>query len=285
MGFFVGVADAFVASFQNSFFKKLPGVSSFVLNWYRFLVALPIMGILVTAFSEWHMPREPLFWGILLGISLPVELAQSYLYVAAFQRSPQSIIGPLFTLSILFLVPLSYAVNGEVPSLLGFVGIILVILGPFFLGWQSGGMRLGNALKNVWREPGTWRMLASAFFAAIAVTFAKFSYRFVPPLVFAFYITIALWVAITVYLILRRQLPLRAASAPTLGMSAAYGVGQSLNYVGLSLLLAAYYISVKRLSIVFDVLFGRFMHREDHFGKRLTGALLMVAGVILIALG
>lgn len=285
MGFLVGVANAFTASFQNSFFKKLPETSSFVLNWYRFLIALPIVGILVTIFSEWHLPPEPLFWGIILGISLPVELCQSYFYVSAFQRSPQSIIGPLFTLSVLLLVPLSYVFLGEMPSLVGLVGILLVVLGPFFLGWQGGGLGLGNTLKNVWREPGTWRMLLSALFGALAVTFAKFSYRFVPPLVFAFYITAALWVVTTIYLILRRQSPVNAASTSTLGMSAAYGVGQALNYIGLSLLLAAYYISVKRLSVVFDVLFGRFMHHEDHFGRRMVGALFMVAGVILIALG
>lgn len=285
MGFLVGVANAFTTSFQNSFFKKLPGVSSFVLNWYRFAVALPILALLVSVFSEWRAPGAPLFWGILLGVSLPVELAQSYFYVASFQRSPQSIIGPLFTLSVLFLVPLSYVVNGEIPSPLGFLGIISVILGPFFLGWQSGGLRFSTALRSVWHEPGTWRMLASAFFAALAVTFSKFSYRYVPPLVFAFYITAALFVVISVYLLLRRQSLRPAAKFETLGMSASYGFGQALHYVGLSLLLAAYYISVKRLSVIFDVIFGRFMHREEHFGKRMIGAVLMVAGVVLVAFG
>ena len=69
------------------------------------------------------------------------------------------------------------------------------------------------------------------------------------------------------------------------GMSASYLITVVLHYIGLSLILAAYFISLKRLSIVFDVFLGRLVHKEGHFRERLTGALFMVAGVLLIAWG
>lgn len=65
----------------------------------------------------------------------------------------------------------------------------------------------------------------------------------------------------------------------------AYGATIALHYVGLSFLFAAYYIAIKRLSIVCDVFFGWFVYREKYFSKRIAGALLMVAGIILIAFG
>lgn len=286
MGFlFYGVANAISTSFQNSFFKRLPKTSPFILNWFRFLVAIVIIGTLVTAFHQWKLPHVLTFWLLLIFVSLPMELGQSYFYVTAFQRSPQSIIGPLFSLSALFLVPLSYVVLGELPSFIGLLGIASVMLGPFFLGWQGSGMQLGDAVKNVFREPGTWRMLASAFFAALAVTFAKFSYRYVPPLLFAFYITTALAIAMSVVLLFKRTPPQSAFNKHIVWMSVSYGIGMVFHYIGLSLALAAYYISVKRLSIVFDVIFGRILHKEDHFRERFVGALLMVIGIILIAFG
>lgn len=128
-------------------------------------------------------------------------------------------------------------------------------------------------------------MLLAAFFSALAVTFTKFSYRYVPPLLFAFYIMAALSLAISAALAFRRSSSYGAASPAVLGLGTTYALGMALHYVGLSFLIAVYFISIKRLSIVFDVIFGRLRHREEHFGPRLAGALLMVAGVILIAFG
>lgn len=283
MGVLVGVANALTVSLQNTLFRNLSAASPFVLNWFRFLVAIPVLAVLVSVFAGWQAP-PPAVWVTLLGINLPFELLQSYFYVSAYQRSPQSLVGPLFSLSVIFLIPLGYFVLGEAPSPLGVLGMISVVIGPFLLGWERQG-GLHRALANVFREPGSWRMLLAAFFSSLVVVFSKFAYTYVPPLVFAFYITAALLAALTLILVVRRA-SLRSSAVPQVfGMSAIYGVSVALHYVGLSLLLAAYFISVKRLSIVFDVLLGRAVHGEDHFSSRLAGALLMVAGVILIALG
>ncbi len=283
MGIIVGIANALTVSLQNTIFRNLSAASPFVLNWFRFVVAIPILAILVSVFSGWLTP-PPIVWVTLLGINLPFELLQSYFYVSAYQRSPQSLVGPLFSLSGIFLVPLGYFVLGEAPSPLGILGVVSVVIGPFLLGWERQG-GFPKALANVFRESGSWRMLLAAFFSSVVVVFSKFAYAYVPPLIFAFYITAALLAAISVILLFRRVSPRTNATPPVFGMSAIYGVSVALHYIGLSLLLAAYFISVKRLSIVFDVLLGRAVHGEDHFRARFAGALLMVAGVILIALG
>lgn len=45
---------------------------------------------------------------------------------------------------------------------------------------------------------------------------------------------------------------------------------------------ATYMVSVKRLSLVFTVFYGRLMFKEAHFGERLLGVILMFVGVVLI---
>ncbi|TSC78277.1 MAG: drug/metabolite transporter (DMT) superfamily permease [Parcubacteria group bacterium Gr01-1014_33] len=203
MGILFGLISALGSSFQNTFFKSegLKAENPFLLNWYRLLGGLPVMALLVTLFAEWKIP-EPRFWLILLGLSLPVELALSYLYVRAFQSSPQSLVGPLFSLSALFLIPLGYVFLGELPSTLGAIGILSVMIGPFFLGKESQG-KFGS-MKNLLREKGTWYMLASAFLAASGVTITKFSFQYASPLLFTFYSLVLLLLAITIILWFQR---------------------------------------------------------------------------------
>ena len=231
---------------------------------------LPVMALLVTLFAEWKIP-EPRFWLILLGLSLPVELTLSYVYIRAFQISPQSLVGPLFSLSALFLIPLGYIFLGELPSILGAVGILSVMIGPFFLGKESKRKSVG--ITNIFKEKGSWYMLASAFFAASGVTITKLSFHYASPLLFTFYSVVSIFVAITVILWFQRGFSRMPFGRSFLGMVFAYVAVVATHAVGLSLLIAAYFISLKRLSIVFDVFLGRLVHKEDHFRERLAGAL------------
>lgn len=285
MGFLFGVLTAVAASLQNTFFKNLSAQDPLVVNWYRFVISIPVLGILVSLFSTWQMP-QPVFWLLLLFVFVPIELLIGYFYVSAFQRSPQSLVGPLFSLSTLFLLPFGFLFLGERPSFLGVLGVISVLLGPFFLSWsgmQEGGYAAG--LRKLFSEPGSWRMIAAAFLGACATIFAKVAYQYVPPLLYAFFLMSGLACAITFMLIWKRISPWKAAGGSMIAMSIFNGMGTAFNFIGLSYLFAAYFISIKRLSIVFDVLLGRVVHREADFLARFAGALLMVAGVALIALG
>jgi len=46
----------------------------------------------------------------------------------------------------------------------------------------------------------------------------------------------------------------------------------------------AYVIPVKRLSIVFGVIFGHFIFKEKHIKERFIGAAIMLIGIFLIAM-
>ena len=71
---------------------------------------------------------------------------------------------------------------------------------------------------------------------------------------------------------------LRAAFPPGI----CYGVMIVSHMLALSLTQVAYMISVKRLSLVFGVLYGHLMFREEGLRERLAGTLLMLAGIVFI---
>jgi drug/metabolite transporter (DMT)-like permease len=45
---------------------------------------------------------------------------------------------------------------------------------------------------------------------------------------------------------------------------------------------AAYMVSVKRMSLLFGILYGAWWFKEKGIGERLFGAIIMLAGVFLI---
>lgn len=286
MGFLIAVINAFTVSGQDVLLKKLKGENTFFLIWLRMAAALPILALLVTLFAEWRIPPAP-FWWLVLGVSLPIEIAQFYIGITAIQRSPLSLIAPLGSATSIFLIPAGYFVLGEVPARIAVVGILAIVVGAFVLGWRVGETRrLAESLRNVFSEPGSWLVLTSAALVSISIVVLKRSFTYASPHLTAFYIVAALALALTPLAFLRPSpLPAERRGQLFVGLSFLSGASLGLHYFGLSLLPAAYFISVKRTSMLWNVLFGRLFFGEGNIRERFFGALLMVAGVILIALG
>jgi len=287
MGFIVGALNGLAVSIQNAIFKKLKTTDPIIINWFRFGFGAVALAILVPIFNYWSMPS----WQVIAIaglVTLPLELFQSQYFVKAYQHSPQSLVGPLFSLTAILLVPLGYVVNHEIPSLLGFIGIMSVVIGPFILGMQTS-MNPFTSYKNVFKQKGSQYMLIACFFSALAVTLTKFAYNYASPLVYAFYVTFFLFIFLSLRLLYQKINPmpfLKESRGELLLVSGIiYSISIVLHYIGLSLLISAYYISIKRLSTVFDVFFGSYMFNEKHISVRLLGALSMIVGVALIAIG
>ncbi len=281
MGFLAGIITAVALSFQNTSFRKLKDVDAHFLNWFRFLVGSVALAFLVTFLGEWHIPQK-IFWYYLLGIVLPAEVLLAFLYVRAFQYSPQSLVGPLFSFSIVLLIPIAYIFLGELPTLIGFLGIGSALTGSLILGWDIRHPGVTHALRNIVKEKGSYFMISAAIVASVAIVSTKALFHYAGPLLSAFYITTLLTLVYSPALFLYPFSRMYGRWPDFIGLLAASVFERIFNYIGLSLLLSTYFISIKRLSVVFDVLLGRIFFHEDHTVERMLGALFMIAGVILI---
>lgn len=63
------------------------------------------------------------------------------------------------------------------------------------------------------------------------------------------------------------------------------GLSSAFQMIAISLTIVPNAIAVKRLSILFGVIWGRLFFKETNIRERLAGAVIMVLGVILITLG
>lgn len=286
MGFLVAIVNAFIVSSENVFTKKLLVTKNkFFIAWLRLLVVVPTLALAVHFFSSWKIP-DPSFWFILAGASLPLELLLVYLGYSALERTQLSFMAPLHSSTSIFLVPVGFFLLGELPTLAGFGGILLIVAGGFALGWQYGEKNPLRMAKNVFAEPGSYLILFVSFLASITISLAKILFTYAPPLLTAFYTATVLAIVLTPFALRRNHHTIVRGDGPLFtGLAAGSGLSFLLHYIGLSLLPAAYFIAIKRLSMFFDVIFGRVFFHEDHTLQRFSGAILMIVGIILIAMG
>ncbi|KKW12509.1 MAG: hypothetical protein UY50_C0006G0024 [Parcubacteria group bacterium GW2011_GWA2_49_9] len=281
MGFLVGILTGFFTSVGNNQLKKLAGVPASFIVSNQFVIGTIMLAIAVSLFGNWELP--PLAFFALLVILTTIEYLNSYIYARALQLSPQSLVGPLYSLSVVFLAPLGILFLGETPNMSGWLGIILSVVGSLLLGFDTGDPGIRPAVRALLRERGSYFMLGSALLSAVAVILTKFSYVSVPPLLSGFWIYVGLTV-ISTGIAFRRGLPVvsKELSMPFLYLLLATGFGVVFHYIGLALIPAAYFIACKRSSVLFDVVLGRVVHGETHFRSRLLGAFVMFVGVLLV---
>lgn len=285
LGISFALLAALSTSLQATFFKTTPHIDSWTINWARFVVVVPILAVFVSIFNEWVIPPLPFFLVVIFGV-LPLELVITTCMVRAYQLSPQSLVGPLMSFSTVFSIPVAFFLLGEVPSSEGLLGIFLIVVGALSLGW-AGTFTFRSAFQKLTKEKGTRLMIIVALAASLSIPLAKYLFQYAPPLVVAFYGTVAVLTAMTVRVIwMRSMLRLSRRDWLMIGSTSIFtGLTYVFHYLALSFIFASYFIALKRLSIVFDVLLGRTVYKEENFFQRLLGASIMLGGLLLITIG
>jgi drug/metabolite transporter (DMT)-like permease len=180
-----------------------------------------------------------------------------------------------------------YLFLDEIPGPRGLAGILTICTGGYILNIDPARWRLLAPFRAIFRETGSWTMLIVAFVYSFTAVIGKKAILNSSPLYFgvSFFIIFNLCLV----LLLRFTGRIRFATfgrSPVKGLLS--GVFLYLQIVfhcfAVALIEAAVMISVKRLSILFSILFGKMVFQERHASVRFSGALLMLAGTLLITL-
>ena len=245
-------------------------------------------------------------------------MVTTVLYMKALRYSDLSISVPMLTFTPLFLLVTSPLILGEFPSLLGLLGIFLIVSGSYLLNikeWKQGYLA---PFKALFRERGPKLMLIVAFLWSITSNYDKVGALNSSPIIWI--LAVNLFIAICMIpLILKYSLTssqeisvLSPASQKTSGLSPSskirssrdknnivliqqnikilviMGILSTLTSIfqiyAITLTLVAYVIAIKRTSVVFSVLWGHYIFHEKGVKERLLGASIMVLGVVLIVL-
>jgi drug/metabolite transporter (DMT)-like permease len=262
------------------FFSNLPPL---MMGLARLGYAMPWL-LAALFFIPWIIP-DTIFW-FCIAIGLPLEALAFYCYMKALKISPLSLTVPFLAFTPGFIILTGWVILGEEISPGGFWGIILIIVGAYFLNLSKTSYGLLAPLVAIFREPGSRLMLLVSFLYAFTSTIGKLAIIHSNPYFFGIVYNIALAMLLTLFL------PAAAIAEPLKNLTRRPLIGLILgalvattifsHMLAISLTNVAYMISLKRTSLLFGVLYGALWFKEEKIAERLTGAIIMIAGVFLI---
>lgn len=260
--------------------KALRNADELTIVWVRVGYALPFLAL--TLFFV-PLPRLDLTFWATVAVMVPLEITAMALYVKAIRLSPLSLSVPFLALTPVFIIFIAFFLIGERPSPTGVAGIAVIAAGAYMLNVNSSKEGLAGPLRAIVREPGSVLMTAVALIYAFTSTLGKVAVTHSSPMFFGFFYPFVLTAALTPFMAGKGTLG-TVASRPMIflliGLCTAMMI--STHYMAISLTNVSYMIAVKRLSIIFSVVYGKIFFKEAGIRERLLGGSMMVAGVALI---
>ena len=284
--FFLALGSAFALATSDAlmkkFFSELPAME---MGFITLAFAAPWL-VIPLLVAEQASPASLGDWLLIVAL-IPLEITALFLYMKAIRSSPLSLTVPFLAFTPVWMILVGWLVLGELPNLWGGLGILIVTAGAYILNLDSRRLGPLEPFKAILREPGSRMMLiVSAIFAVTASCGKKLALVFGPayfgPMYFLI-LTLALGATLKVSGRLNMKHILSNPKwAVVAGLNKAAMV--IMHFWAISLAPAAYMVSVKRISLVFAVIYGRLLFGETNLPNRLIGALVMFCGLLLITL-
>lgn len=264
--------------------KGLQSLDVFTIAWVWKVFSLPfILPLIFFAPLPDELPKE--FWTALL-VGGGLNILATVLYIRAISTSDLSITLPLLSFTPAFLLITSPVLVGDIPTPLGYAGVLFIVGGSYLLGIKERSSILGP-LKALVRDPGARLMLAVALIWSVAANMDKIGVMATNPFFWAVCIQSFISVGLTVVLYsMRARIRGRMQSSmPVLLLiGLVTGIGFVCQMAAISIGLVPYVIAIKRTSIVLGVLIGGLYFLEKDLRTRVSATLVMLAGVMLIAM-
>jgi drug/metabolite transporter (DMT)-like permease len=274
----LGLATA--DALTKRFFSDLP---PYRMGVVRILSTAPWM-VLALLFLPAAVPDRT-FW-LAIAAALPLELAAFFLYMRALKLSPLSLSLPFLAFTPVFMILTGRLILGEAITTSGVLGILLIVLGAYVLNLSKMKSGLLGPIRAVLREPGSWIMLLVSFIYSITAPIGKVAILHSNPWFFAAVYNLALSVVIVslwpVAAGAERARGIFSKPGPMLLIGLMAAMENFAHMMAIAQVEAAYMIAVKRLSLLFGVLYGAWWFGEENIRERLAGAAIMILGVFLI---
>ena len=281
--FFLSVLTAMFASARDFQSKRfLDRINPLTVSWALSLFAVPALGI---ALSFTKIPRIDGVCALqLLGAGCALTSGWIF-YIRALSASEMSLSVPMISFSPAFLLILAPVFLGEYPSPLGIVGVSLIVLGTYVLGTTRASSGLLGPFHALLRERGPRLMLGAAISFSFAATFEKAGISRSSAILFAFSENVfTSLVMIPIIYVKHRPgfAEIRANWKPLLPVGFCIAMMFICQATAMSLGPVAYVVAIKRFSVLFTVLAGGVLLKEQHLAGRLAGSAVMLCGILCI---
>jgi uncharacterized membrane protein len=225
---------------------------------------------------------------ILIAVQIPFEILAYYIYLSAIRIAPLSLSVPYLSFTPVFAILTAALVLQESISSQGFLGIIMVTIGAYVLNIERFAHHPLAPLTAIFKSSGSRRMLTVALIWSLTSTLGKKGVQLSDPVFFGVFYMTALSIpmlAIASWRVKRKssRVNLKGWNAVWLVLGGlATGVSMIAHFHAIRLAPVSYMIAVKRTSLIFSVLYGGLIFKEENIRRRLLGTCIMLSGVVIL---
>lgn len=240
-----------------------------------------------------------------VAVTSAINIIATTLTFRALKSTDISLAVPMLSFTPLFLLVTAALILHEVPSLIGITGIIIIVAGSYILNTAAEHERLSDPFRAMVSHPGISSMLVVSFLYAIAIGFDKMVVLSSDTVFGSGVVCLVIGSAFLVVCLLKRwsgtrmagtvyRSPAPAAGSPCCPLrnllvpGIVIGVLVTLEAIVINaaylVQITPYVIAIKRMSILITVLYGTIVFREGEIFRRISGAGMMLCGVVLILL-
>lgn len=282
--FLFALGTAILKTIKFIVVKKTPEqISDWVLGWGSRYFSVPFLAIAAFFIGTNPVLNWEVAWTF-LAITV-LSTVSTYLAMRALRKNELSLASPFFATTPAFTVGTAWLFVGEVPTVLGFAGIVITVVGIYTLEIQkiSSGF-----LKPVYTLTGT----ATFFLIIVVVVLRAFMQPILKigvlhssPLFFA--LAVQAGISITLTIIAQPKLN-EITDISILYPAVLGGIGAAslvLTFLALEQALTAYVYSIQNTHIFFSVIAGWYIFNEDSITSRIMGGGVVFLGLILLLWG
>ena len=269
--------------------KRAVGLAGVVVSTVAFRTVGGVLLAIATLAGGPLPAPTPMFWRA-LAIVIPNEIGGMLCLSMALSKGDVSVVQPIMGVIPLLTMAGGALILHEQPSGLAVAGILLVVMGLYFVGLPKGGSAL-EPIRAFSKSRASWYALLATLFWTVTSLTHKVGIAEIGPMPWATALTLGSAVALAVVLPLiartRGGVGLPREGVPWTGIIALCGVCFAIQQFGLHNALrrsqAGYVMAVVSTSILLATAVGVLVLREQGGAHRISGALLVSSGVALIA--
>lgn len=278
------VASALLLASSDALTKKavLKG-NIYITGCFRMFWGLvPI--VIYYLYTSAPMPSDSRFYELLL-IAMPFEIVAYLLIIKALQVSAISVTMPFLSFTPVFLVLWSALFGIESIKIIPLGGILLTVAGCYVIFLQSVSKGFLEPFKALARDRGAVYMLIVSVIYSVTSFIAKDVVLLSHPAIAGFaymFMLFVLTLPFALYYIKVAGLSLLTEAKRMFLPGVLDGLSLICGFLAMQMTLVSYFISVKRLSVLFAILYGYVFFKETDIVSRLLGAILMLVGFVII---
>jgi drug/metabolite transporter (DMT)-like permease len=273
---------------SNVFQKKLTGNSAspfFIILITHLLLSLAMLPILFQILPA--QLRLSFYINIILCVLLAI--AGNTLIVAALRLTDLSVLGPINAYKSIVSLVLGIFLLGEIPTVMGAAGILLILVGSYFFIDQGSEQNEKNVFIQFFKDKGVQLRLAALILSATEAVFLKKALLLSSPLItFVFWCILGAAASMIFSLfalktgILSQLDTVKQRTSIYLLLALTTGLMQFSTLYTFGVLQVGYSLALFQTSALLSIFFGYKFFQEQNILQRLLGASIMVIGAIFI---